>query len=164
MTIVGLLAWFCLLISGFSHLATFFVGGTFDSVLAFGPMLAAALVVWLCTLRQSAKEGPSFWKGVSFSGKLLLLAGLLYVSGVFYLAGRVHAEADNRSYALTYDGKLQGSYAEAFKEYSARLAARKWTAFWMLVYLGPVLYYSSRRPLHLSYNEHISGGADPVSQ
>jgi hypothetical protein len=151
-TLLGLLSWFCLLVSSFAHLATFFVGGTFDSVLAAAPMLVAASLVWIGTLRLAASEGRPFWKGMTVGRRLTLVIGLLYVVSVFVYASRFQVAsapspaADPRSYALTYDGKVQGKVDEAYREYGARLAARKWTAFWMLIYLGPVLYYGGRRP------------------
>src|ERR1017187_7073945 len=80
MSLMGLLAWLCLLVSAFAHLSTFFEGGATLSWASHIVMGGLALVLWISACRQWKVEGTSFKAAFPPSSLAIALAVVLYAS------------------------------------------------------------------------------------
>ena len=131
MSLIGLSAWMCLLVSAFAYTSTFFEGGSTVDGSGIWIMNLIALALFAAASRDYRRDGRRWREAFPLSSVGVLIAVALFLT--------------LNSYRIQQSGDVPGpqaSQTEAFQ----RFHARAWAGIWILAYALPALFYSRRPP------------------
>lgn len=131
MSLIGLSAWMCLLVSAFAYISTFFEGGSTVDGWGIGVMGLIALILLALSGRDYRRDRRRWIVAFPVSSIAILIAVALFLT--------------LNSYRVQRMGNVPGPEASQ-TELFQRFHARAWAGIWILAFTVPALFYSRRPP------------------